>query len=137
MVFVCEDAERHGFVLGSGFFRQRILLDGVRLVESVACSACRGRWLSDTLPLLAMFRLCDSFDAGVGCRSPGRFSFEERDARLMHTFAKAICIAPMLAKLVRLAIAPMLAKFVHLAPVLENLRELTAHYVQILSAWDN
>ena len=55
----------------------------------------------------------------------------------MHTFANAICIAPMLAKLVRLAIAPMLAKFVHLAPVLENLRELTAHYVQILSAWDN
>lgn len=87
--------------------------------------------------------------AGVGCRSPGRFSFEERDARLMHTFAKAIsiapmlakllrqAIAPMLAKLVRLAIAPMLAKFVHLAPVLENLRELTAHYVQILSVWDN
>lgn len=75
--------------------------------------------------------------AGVGCRSPVRFSFEERDARLMHTFANAICIAPMLAKLVRLAIAPMLAKFVHLAPVLENLRELTAHYVQILSAWDN
>ncbi len=55
----------------------------------------------------------------------------------MPTFAKAICIAPMLAKFVHLAIAPMLAKFVHLAPVLENLRELTAHYVQILSAWDN